>query len=690
MKLLPLTALAALLGFVPSALAQGTDTCTAPTPISGNGPFAFDTTSATNTAAGTTCGNMGRDLFWVWTATTTGSTNVALCAGTSGWDTVVAVYAGNSCPAGAFLACNDDSCGLISQTTFNATAGQDYVIRIGSFNGGLGGVGSFTFGPGGGGGGGGCPSPSAGPDVIVGDVSDVGNYAITGSLDAIALGTTSCNVGDANLAWFASTNQHPVIGGNLYRYKLVDGAWRFEQIGMSWLKHGFAAVQGSLCCTCISSGTGSLLGVGCADPYGSGLNGSQSGLGPRWQVDASTGAFTYPPANPAWSGSTARRIEVQISDIDVTGTGTRYFGECQYVTPDDAAAGNQNNNASWRELTVSGTSANYTFAVLNPTQRAQSAIRAWALMDNEVQLADVQVPGDGLFVVGSRAYDLGGGQWRYEYAVYNMNSHRSGGTFSVPVPVGANVTNAGFHGVIYRNGDGPGNVNMSSADWNFAVVGGFATWATQTEGQNQNANALRWGTTYNFRFDCDVAPANGTTTLGLWRVGVPASMDAAARVPGPLNGSAAVCFGDGTGTPCPCGNNGLAGRGCLNSFGTSGQLAATGTASVANDTLLLSGSGMSNAACLYFQGSTLVGSGAGAAFGDGLRCAGGTVVRLGTKINALGSSSYPGVGDPTVSVRGTCTPGDVRVYQVWYRNSANFCTVDTFNLTNAWQLIWQS
>jgi len=691
MKRSILLAAAALVGFAPASFAQGTDACTTPTPISSDGPFAFNTSAATNTVAGTTCAGQGRDLFWVWTSNTTGSVQISLCAGTSGWDPVVAVYAGNTCPAGAPLLCNDDSCGLISQGQFTATSGVQYVIRIGSFNGGVGGAGSFIFGPLGSGGGG-CPSPSSGPDVIVGDVSDVGNYAVAGGLDAIALGTTSCNVGDANLSWVASTPNHPVIGGNLYRYTTVDGAQRFEQIGQSWLKHGFAALQGNVCCTCSGSGNGSALGVGCSDPYSSGLNGSQGGLGPRWQVNAKTGVFTYPPANPAWSGSTARRIEVLLTDLTPSGGpgGPRYFGECQYVTPDDAAAGNQNNNASWREMTVSGTAANYTFTMLGVTNRQQAAIQGWASFDNQVQLSNVQVPSDGLFIVGSRAYDLGGGQHRYEYAVYNMNSHRSGGTFSVPVPVGANVTNAGFHGVVYRNGDGPGNVNMSSSDWAFAVNAGVATWSTQTEAQNTNANALRWGTTYNFRFDCDVAPTTGNATIGLWRAGSPNSADAAAQVPGPLGGSSSVCSGDGLGTACPCANNGVAGTGCLNSLGTGGSLVATGTASVSSDTLLLSGSGMPDAACLYFQGTTLVNGGAGAVFGDGLRCAGGTVTRLDTKTNSLGSSAYPQGGDPSVSVQGSCTPGATRVYQIWYRNAAAFCSSDTFNLTNAWQITWQS
>ena len=43
---------------------------------------------------------------------------------------------------------------------------------------------------------------------------------------------------------------------------------------------------------------------------------------------------------------------------------------------------------------------------------------------------------------------------------------------------------------------------------------------------------------------------------------------------------------------------------------------------------------------------------AGTLFGDGLRCAGGTVVRLATKTNVGGASQYPDVGDPPLSVQG--------------------------------------
>jgi hypothetical protein len=157
----------------------------------------------------------------------------------------------------------------------------------------------------------------------------------------------------------------------------------------------------------------------------------------------------------------------------------------------------------------------------------------------------------------------------------------------------------------------------------------------------------------------------------------------------PIQPGSAFCSGDGTGAACPCGNNGVANRGCANSIDANGgRLVASGTASLSNDSIVLTGSGMPNSSALYIQGTAQQSGGAGIAFGDGLRCAGGSVIRLGTKANASGSSQYPGGGDPTVSVRGLVTTPGLRTYQTWYRNSAAFCTTDTFNLTNGWQITW--
>jgi hypothetical protein len=151
----------------------------------------------------------------------------------------------------------------------------------------------------------------------------------------------------------------------------------------------------------------------------------------------------------------------------------------------------------------------------------------------------------------------------------------------------------------------------------------------------------------------------------------------------------AFCFGDGTGTACPCGNVGAAGNGCANSVGPGAHLSTSGVARVGADTLVLVGNGMpGTSSALYFQGTQDVNGGAGTVFGDGLRCAGGTIVRLGIHTSAGGASSHPGPGNPPISVSGSIAAGATRRYQVWYRNADAFCASETFNLSNGVRVTW--
>jgi hypothetical protein len=47
------------------------------------------------------------------------------------------------------------------------------------------------------------------------------------------------------------------------------------------------------------------------------------------------------------------------------------------------------------------------------------------------------------------------------------------------------------------------------------------TWNTETFAQNQNANAIRWGTLYNFRFDAALPPQSAIATVGFFKTGSP-------------------------------------------------------------------------------------------------------------------------------------------------------------------------
>lgn len=156
--------------------------------------------------------------------------------------------------------------------------------------------------------------------------------------------------------------------------------------------------------------------------------------------------------------------------------------------------------------------------------------------------------------------------------------------------------------------------------------------------------------------------------------------------------TAPFCAGDGSGTACPCANNSVVGdnEGCLDSFGLGGKLEMSGIARVGSDTHKMNGSRMpAFGPALYFEGTAQMSAGAGIAFGDGKLCVGGTIIRLGVKFNtATGTSTYPVGADPILSIAGLVVPGDTRTYQIWYRDSAAFCSASTFNLTNGMQTIW--
>ena len=140
------TALALCAG---AAMAQpANDTCTNSEVIGELGDFTFDTSGAgtDGPAIGCAGGQAYNDVWFCWTAPATGSIRATMCNGAPGYDTVIAVYDGCGCPVDfTEIACNDDSCGLTSSTTFDAVGGQSYMIRIGAYSDGDTGAGTLRL-----------------------------------------------------------------------------------------------------------------------------------------------------------------------------------------------------------------------------------------------------------------------------------------------------------------------------------------------------------------------------------------------------------------------------------------------------------------------------------------------------------------------------------------------------------------
>jgi len=453
---------------------------------------------------------------------------VSTCDGTF-YDTVLSLHDTCPIPESLQFGCNDDACNVQSTVSATLDAGTTVLLRVSGYLGDSGPFQLFTElqEP--------DPEPEIGPDVIVHDIIDMDNYGSQGAITAFAVGTDACNIGDAPASWYANENRHPVIAQNMYRLKNN----RFEQIGLSWLKHGFASTNSPGCGTCVQPPDGGeQLGVGCSDAYGAGLNGFQALLGPRSEVNATTGAYPYPPANPQYAGEIDRRLQVLTADIDpAQNPGARYFVETHYVTRDDAQANNGLNNASYREISI----ANLTDipGFVGVTRQQLPALAAWAEIDPSVTIRNLDYVDNGItarFIVASKVIDNQNGTWRYEYAIENLNADRSANSLQIPLPAGVTLTNTTFHDVFYHSQE-----SYSSEDWTFQSPGGVVRWQGAAP-TNPLGNALRWGSLYNFGFTADTAPTQAVATLGLYKPGTPDSLSF--PVLAPSQGSGTGCLTD--------------------------------------------------------------------------------------------------------------------------------------------------
>jgi hypothetical protein len=384
-----------------------------------------------------------------------------------------------------------------------------------------------------------------GPDVIVGDLPAMGQFGSSGTQVGLGVGTTSCNNGNQPLNWFELPDtDHPVIPQNLYRMSGgTNNNDRFEQIGQSWLKHAFFALEDDECsfgCIPTSSG-GTHLGVGCSDPYDASLNADQFSLGSRAWVNPYTGSFPSTAADHDGHSHTGvtHRLLVEANDLNTTmNAGATYYAEAQYVTPHEYAwcqthAGqcNMYNNASYRRFNVTGTTS-FSFVPVGGTVRMTPAINAWT--GATIQTIEPAPGFDGRAFLAYKVTQFSPFAWHYEFAIYNQNLDRGIQSFSLPAGCGIGMAeNPGFHAPLNHPGianDGTvGDAGYSNAPWTVSI-GSTVGWHTETFAQNPNANALRWGTLYNFRFDGG-PPGSGNATIGFFKTGAPITVSVPAPVP---------------------------------------------------------------------------------------------------------------------------------------------------------------
>jgi len=368
-------------------------------------------------------------------------------------------------------------------------------------------------------------------DVTLGQLYGLASFGHEGTFPngqaGLAAATTSCNSGGERVPWNAPMQEtHPTICAALFR---VDADGVLEQLGHSWMKHGFLALANDQCNLGCEGCGGDQLCIGCSDTYSAGLNASRFYLGPRHEVNPYTGqwvacgSFFDEPVMPDpdcfrdYDGNEASSVahRLVVWDEDLANAGAEYYYEGQYVV-----AGDQDpfNSIGWRQCSMTWSGSNWSFQTLGGglTPTYGPLVLTWGDAQHKKELAD----DDGQIILATQITDLGGGQWHYEYALYNWQSWRGMNSFSIPVS-GANVTNVGFRDIDKTAGN----------DWTIDNDGLTLTWSTDDWATDPDANAIRFQELFNFRFDADSPPTTGPVSIGIFEPGMGNTLFLDADVP---------------------------------------------------------------------------------------------------------------------------------------------------------------
>ena len=195
----------------------------------------------------------------------------------------------------------------------------------------------------------------------------------------------------------------------------------------------------------------------------------------------------------------------------------------------------------------------------------------------------------------------------------------------------------------------------------------------------------------DFRFN-EIGLRSGGTTFAGGTFNGGFEFDAVNLSAGAPDPSVGTAFCEGAGSVCPCGNDNdgsLGAAGCANGSSAGGcALKGTGTNSVTAGDLVLEAEGLvPSQPGLFFQGNNAINAGNGNPFGDGLRCAGGGVVRLEV---IFGAADGTGSSSVNIASRGGCAAGDTKRYQLWSRDPITSPCGSNFNLSNGLEVTWDA
>ncbi len=227
------------------------------------------------------------------------------------------------------------------------------------------------------------------------------------------------------------------------------------------------------------------------------------------------------------------------------------------------------------------------------------------------------------------------------------------------------------------------------------TTGGGTTWQTNTvTSATLTGLGVSFTSTMKVRFTANDANPQSVVEAGVDAVRVQKILCTTS------GGFTSFCDPGASGVmACPCSNvPSGSGRGCNNFGAMSGgaSLSATGTGSLAADTLVFTSTGENNSSLtIFLQGTASTAT--GLQYGAGVRCVDGTLKRLYTGGASAGAITRPGGGDPNVHTRSAAlgdpiSAGQSRYYMTYYRDplAAGPCgnTASTFNDSQAGAVVW--
>ncbi|MEO5734313.1 MAG: hypothetical protein ABIN96_16765 [Rubrivivax sp.] len=376
----------------------------------------------------------------------------------------------------------------------------------------------------------GCTGVGGNGQAVFTPSSTLRNNVNNGSLQPTVAGDplgTSQALYAADIPWwqkFSGSNppynndQHPFLIWNLYRLN-ADGT--IDQVGRSGVKHAFLTLNTS----CLDNpGSSHVLGRGCSDVYSVGNNDNNDSMGPRSEIIPATNQWgrcgsIYDTncdgiANGTPNGSYDQRLVVRESQFSgVPQNGATYLFESWYLAREDVDITN-----SMATKQISFARSGSVWVVGGNTQyRLGPAIDRWVEPGTRGTNASSSelVTAEGRVKLAARATDLGGGRWRYDYAVMNLDFARAqtqgaepnlrvlsnAGFDAFTIPIGsATITD-----LVFSDGD-----EDASNDWTPSIGGGNVTWTSAN-----SSNPLNWGTMFRFSFITDKGPGPVRVSVNL-------------------------------------------------------------------------------------------------------------------------------------------------------------------------------